>query len=124
MPAQKKMARAEQIFVDWGDEKLAEARALLGSRAYVDLRIVWLPDGGIQVACSVGLEHADGYRLQQLGSGMSFYEAIVEASAHKKARSPLRHRTDELGRAQQRENAGQGQSSEVLAELARTNRGR
>lgn len=120
----EKLPAAEQVFIDWGDEKIAEARALLGSQAFVDLRIVWLPDGGIQVSCSVGLEHTDGYKLQQLGSGMTFYEALMEASEHKQVRSPLRHRRDELGRAQQRENAGQGQNAEVLAELARVNRGR
>ena len=123
-PVCVKQPTLDDCIIELLDVRSTEASALLGASAYVDFCVCRLPGGGMQVRWSVGKEHNDGYKLQELGSGQTFYEALMEAAKAMEGQRTIRPRTDQLGRQMQRTNVTTEQQPQVRGELAKLERGR
>lgn len=110
-----------QAIYDALDDYRTQAVALLGPAACVGFDATMLPNGDMQVRFTVSLHHGDGYKLQEFGSGITFFEALKNATEHSSIPTTRWHK-DRERRERQIRNKKAEQSNQVRAEAAKVER--
>ena len=114
------MKTLDQAIYDALQDYRAQAVALLGNDVCVGYEAIVGPDGKMQIAFTVSLIHYDGYKLQQLGSGLTFFAALNQATDQNKPIPTLRECRNEAGRRRQQKNLATKKAGEsVKGELGR-----